>query len=60
MVKKQCGTQIQWTTTQPLKKSQIMPFSATWMDLGISILSAVSQRKKNILLYHLHVESFLK
>ena len=34
-----------------------MPFAATWMDLGIMILSEVSQKKKDE--YHMitHVES---
>ena len=31
-----------------LKKNEIMPFAATWMDLKISILSEVSQSKTNI------------
>ena len=34
-----------------------MPFAATWMDLKIIIFSEVSQRKTNIICYHLHVES---
>ena len=34
-----------------------MPFSATWMDLEIIILSEVSQRKTNTLRYHLYVGS---
>ena len=28
-----------------IKKSEIMPFAATWMDLKIIILSEISQRK---------------
>ena len=32
------------------KKSEIMPFAATWMDLKIIILSKVRQEKQN---YHM-------
>ena len=29
-----------------IKKNEIMPFSATWMDLEIIILSEISQKEK--------------
>ena len=34
-----------------------MPFTATWMDLEIIVLSEISQTKANIICYHFHVES---
>ena len=39
-----------------IKKNEIMPFEATWMDLEIITLSEVRQRKTNTI-YHLYVES---
>ena len=30
-----------------IKKNEIMPFSATWMDLDIITLSEVSQKEKD-------------
>ena len=38
------------------KKNEMMPFAATWMDIGIIVLSEVSYRKTNIIWYLLYVE----
>ena len=42
-------------TTQPLKKSEILPFSTTWMDLEDIMLREISQTKINTVKYHLYV-----
>ena len=38
-----------------VKKNEIMPFAATWMNLEIIMLSEINQTEKNK--YHLYVES---
>ena len=40
-----------------IKKNEVIPSSATWMNLEIIILSEVSQRKTNAMWYHIYVES---
>ena len=41
-----------------IKKNEIMPSVAMWMNLEILILSEISQqRKSDIICYHLYVES---
>ena len=40
-----------------IKKNEITPSAATWMDQEITTLSEVSQRKTNITWHHLYVES---
>ena len=39
-----------------IKKNEIMPFAATWMDLEIIILTEASQTETNIIWHHLYVE----
>ena len=43
-----------------IKKNEIMPYAATWMDLETTILSEVSQTKTNIIWYHSYVKSNFK
>ena len=38
-----------------IKKNEVMPFAATWLDLGIIILSEVSQTEKD----KYHMQSLL-
>ena len=40
-----------------IKKNEIMPFAATWIDLEIIILREVRQVKTNTIWYHLYVDS---
>ena len=44
-----------------IKKNEITPSAAAWMQLEIIILSKESQKKKdNTIWYHLHVESKIR
>ena len=40
-----------------IKKNEILPFAATWMDLEGITLSELSQKKVNTVWYHLYMES---
>ena len=40
-----------------MKKNEILPLAAMWMDLENIILSEIGQRKTNNIWYHLYVES---
>ena len=40
-----------------IKKNEIIPSAASWMQLEIIIPSEISQRKTNTTWYHLYVES---
>ena len=40
-----------------IKKNEIMPFGAIWMDLEIVILNEVRQRSRNIVCHPLYAES---
>ena len=39
------------------KNNEIMPFTAIWMDLGITVLSEVSRSRTNIIRYQLYLET---
>ena len=43
-----------------IKKNEVLPFAATWMDLENIMFSEISQREKDkdyMIIYHLYVES---
>ena len=39
------------------KKKKIMPFSLTWMDLGIIMLSKISQKEKDKYMWNLKYDT---
>ena len=41
-----------------IKKNEIMPFAATWMEIETLILSEVSQKEKDK--HHLYLESNIR
>ena len=43
-----------------IKKNEIVPFAATWMDLEIIILSGVSQTKKEYISYSTYIWNLKK
>ena len=43
-----------------IKKNEIVPFAATWMDLEIIILSRVSQTKKEYISYSTYIWNLKK
>ena len=43
-----------------IKKNEIMPFAATWMDLEMITLSAVSQRQRQISYDVAYIQNLLK
>ena len=40
-----------------IKKSDILPFAIAWMDLEGIMLSEISERKTNTILYNFYVDS---
>ena len=46
-----------WEYYSDIKKNEILPFTATWMDLEGIMLSEISQTEKDTVWYHLYVES---
>ena len=40
-----------------IKRNEIMPFAAIWVDLEIIIIIEISQRKTNTVRYYIYVES---
>ena len=43
-----------------IKKNEVMPFAATWVDLEITILSEVSKKRTDIICHAKHIKRKLK
>ena len=43
-----CGKYMQWNTTPAIKKNEILPSAAAWMDLEGIMQSEISQTEKDI------------
>ena len=54
---RRCGTYIYNEILLSHKKNEILLFAATWMELEGIIIYEMSQRKTNIVCYHLYMES---
>ena len=45
-----------WEYYLAMRKNEILPFAATWMELEGIMLSEISQRKTDIICFHSYVE----
>ena len=52
----QARTHTHWNATQPYK-GEILPFLTTWIDFESIVLSEISKRETNTVLFYLYVGS---
>ena len=45
---RRCGLYMQWNSYSAMRKNEILPFAATWKELGCIMLSEISQAEKYI------------